>query len=104
MQVSQDTQTNEGRHQKAVQCGTGMNAGAREQVLEHELERHLHLVSLPILCQSVHQRDVDVAHQTEVAQTVALITDPLFVQKQIAVGGHNKKGSSRKSVERGLDF
>ncbi len=66
-QVSQDTQTNEGRHQKAVQCSTGMNAGAREQVLEHELERHLHLVSLPILCQSVHQRDVDVAHQTEVA-------------------------------------
>lgn len=97
MQVGQDTQANEGRHKKTVQCGTGMNAGAREQMLEHEFERHLHLVSLPILCQSVHQRDVDVANKTKVSQIVALIADSVFVQEQFAVGCHNKNGVCQAS-------
>ena len=56
-----------------------MDASSPEQVLEHQLERHLDFIALTVFLQRIQQRDVDIADQPKVAETVAGIADSFVI-------------------------
>ena len=64
-----------------------MDTSAREQVLEHQLERHLDFIALTVLLQCIEQRDVNVSDQAKVAETIAGIAGRVIVENQLAVIG-----------------
>lgn len=56
-----------------------MDASSPEQVLEHQLERRLDFIALTVFLQRIQQRDVDIADQPKVAETVAGIADSFVI-------------------------